>query len=112
MSAPVSATITSIVRRSKPGTGSSDLVNRVERRGSGVDLLGQRRDRLIQEVEVTENPPARHGVMRSEVASERFCERRDLRAHLPLGQRSESRWILLAGDQGFDHRAAGLGQHL
>ena len=94
------------------GNGEQRLVDRIERGGAGIDLLGQRRDRVVEEVEVTEDPTTGHGVVRAEVAGQRFCERRDLRSHLALGQRGESRRVLLAGDQCFDHRATGLGQDL
>jgi hypothetical protein len=92
----------------EPRNGEQRLVDRIERGRASVDLLGQRPDRLIKEVEVSEDPTTGHRVVRAEVPGQRFCERRDLRSHLALGQRGEFRWILFAGDQRFDHRPSRL----
>src|SRR5947207_6320290 len=71
-------------------------VDRPERRGASIDLFSQRSDRLVEEVDVSEDATAGHGVVGAEVAGQRFGQRRDLRSHLAFREPSEPSWILLA----------------
>src|SRR5262249_1317055 len=55
-------------------------VDRCEDGGTRIDLLGQRRERLVEEVEVTEDATAGDGVVGAEVPGQCLGQRRDLRA--------------------------------
>jgi hypothetical protein len=60
------------------------LVDGIERGGSRVDLLGQRPDRVVKEIEVSEEPTACDSVVGAEVPGQRFEEPGIFGRSLPL----------------------------
>lgn len=66
----------------------------------------------IEEVHVIQDPASPDGVMITEMTGEGVGEGGDLRSQLPFGQLGELRRITLAGNEGLDHRPAGLGEDL
>jgi hypothetical protein len=80
----------------EPGHRQKRRVHRRKRGRARIDLLGQGGDRLAQEVEMIEDPPAGDGVVGAEVSGQRLGQRRDLRAHLAHRQLGQLRAIALA----------------
>ena len=91
MSAPVSAMITSIVSRSTPGTGSSNAYTDSNAAVRASICSVRARDRVVEEIEMAEDPLAGDGVVRAEVAGQRLGQRRDLRAHPAFRQLGQLR---------------------
>jgi hypothetical protein len=94
MSGPISASSISASRLSTPGIVWSSSISR-EKGRELLDLRRQRRDRLVEEVDLREHLPDEQRVVAAEAALQRFAQRRDLltqRALGKLGRGSRGRW--------------------
>ena len=70
-----------------------------ERGDHPVDLGVELADRVLELLDVLEREPDGQGMMLAEAAMERLAERWQLGAQAALGERGESLWVALAGDE-------------
>ena len=90
-----------------------DAARRLSERGHlPGHLLVEAVDHLVEVVDVVEVHPGHEGVVLPEAADESEAQVRDLGAHPGLGQLGEHLGVTLAGDEGLQHLAAGLAEHV
>lgn len=83
----------------EPGDGQQQFPGRLVGGGPQIDLLAQCRDGGVEEVDVVQDPAGSHRVMGAEVPVECFCQFRDLRTELALGQIGKLGWVALPVDE-------------
>jgi len=83
-----------------------------ERGGQLLDPRRQRRDRLIEEVDLREHLTDEQRVVVGEAPLERFSERGDLLAQAALRELGQDLGVMRAGDQHVKHPPGGHAEHL
>src|SRR3546814_4445576 len=87
-----------------PGGRLEKLSRRLERDDTLHDLSGEGLDRVIEEVDVSEDLTGHGAVVSDPTTLERFDQIRDLGSHTSLGQLREPHGVFLTGDEHLDHR--------
>src|SRR3546814_13818915 len=87
------------------------LSRRLEMDDTLHDLSGEGLDRVIEEVDVSEDLTGHGAVVSDPTTLERFDQIRDLGSHTSLGQLREHHGVFLTGDEHLDHLPARLGPH-
>ena len=98
------------MRRSTPGMVSKSADLSAERGDHPVDLARECADGLVQEVELGQYLADDQRVVCAETPLESEAEPRELGPESPAGQLGEDLGVAGAGDEGFEHVAAGLAQ--
>src|SRR4051812_1243340 len=107
MSGPISAMITSALRRWTPGIVQSSSTACAKRGDALLDRLREPVDLLVQEVQVREDRADQQRVQVVKAALERLLELRQLLTQPALGQLGEDLGIGRPRDQCVEHRAPG-----
>src|SRR5947208_1234425 len=100
MSGPISARMALAATAFDPWDGLQQLQGRLERRQAALDLSLHLRDGLLQELDVPEDLPDQHQMVRLDPATQRLPQLRQLSPQGPTRQVGQHLGVLLATQQG------------